>query len=195
MNKNYILILVIFFLFTGPGPSLFFLNKYTVSFLPLISIIAVIYLLKDEIKFFDFQQLISKEIMLKAWLGIQVGVYAHAACALMFPAEINLTEQLLSNYAVMAVNIVLIGPIIEEIVYRKIIFGFLHQKFGFFSGAVLSSLLFSLAHFSMQRALAYFAVGMILCYISYKQSSNLPNIYAHIILNYAAILAQTIKIT
>jgi uncharacterized protein len=193
MSKKYIFILIIFFLLTGPGPSVLFLNKFTVSFFPIISLITTLFLLKDELLQYNLNHLLKKEHFKDAWIGIQVGVYAHAACALLLPAEENLTNQLLVTYAVMAVNVVFFGPIIEEIVYRKILFGFLNIKFGFWPAAVCSSLIFALGHFSVQRVLAYFIVGMIFCYISSKNSSNVPNTYAHIALNYAALVAQTIK--
>ncbi|MFL6479464.1 MAG: CPBP family intramembrane glutamic endopeptidase, partial [Bacillales bacterium] len=53
----------------------------------------------------------------------------------------------------------IIGPILEEIVFRKIIFGALHNRFNFFISALISSVIFAAAHMEFQHILLYSAMG------------------------------------
>ncbi|TDF95800.1 CPBP family intramembrane glutamic endopeptidase [Paenibacillus piri] len=192
MKKNELLILLIFFAFAGPGPSLFFINKYTVSFLPILSIVSIAYLLRKQIAAADFNLIIKNCSYKLVWQGLQYCIFAHALCTLIFKPSGILTDDLMARYSIMAVNVVLIGPVVEEVVYRKIIFGSLHAKWPFAAAAAVSSLIFAAAHLSPERALAYFLVGLILCYVYKKSASIFPVIVIHALLNFIPIIYNTL---
>ena len=78
--------------------------------------------------------------------------------------------------------IVLAGPILEEIIFRKIIFGAIAQKTNFWIGALISSLLFAFAHFD-GHLIIYTSIGLVLCYLYSKTKRLIVSITAHAAMN------------
>jgi membrane protease YdiL (CAAX protease family) len=194
MFKNeYGLILLLFFLFSGPGPSMLFLNQYTVSLLPLLTIAAVLFLLRQEIQSADFNAIIKQCNYKLVLQGLQYCIFSHALCTLIFGQSAIVTDALMDKYMIMAVNVVLFGPVVEEVVYRKIIFGSLHARWPFAVSAAVSSLVFATAHLSLERFLAYFLVGLILCYVYKKTAGIYSVIVIHAALNFIPILYDTLR--
>jgi membrane protease YdiL (CAAX protease family) len=193
LKKEYIIILIIFFLFTGPGPSMFVLNKYTVSILPIACFATVFYLLRKEIFSADYNLIIKGTNYKLVFNSLKYCIFAHAIVALIFKPETLLSEDLITLYAIMPINVVLFGPIIEEIVYRKIIFGSLNRKFSFAVAATASSAIFGVAHMSWKLFLAYFLVGYILCFLYKKTASLYSPVLVHACLNLIPVLFKTLK--
>jgi len=194
MKRNEAWILVIFFLFVGPGPIMLMLNKYTVSLAPLGSMIAILWLLKQEIKETNLEQLLkSRSTYAWAFQALKYAIFAHALTTLLFRPPMSITESLLDQYLVMPFYVIALGPIMEEIAYRKIIFGLLNRRFHFWVGAIISSAIFAVAHFSIDRVLGYFAVGLIFCYVYKKSESIVPTMLAHASLNYISVLMATLR--
>jgi membrane protease YdiL (CAAX protease family) len=193
-TRNWI-ILIVFFLFVGPGAAMFTLNKYTVSLFPLCSFVFVIWLLRKDIAAASFDALLkSRSTYSNAFFALKYSIFAHAITTIALHPPIDLPERdLLGTYLIFAFYMIVIGPIMEELAYRKVIFGFLNNKFGFWTAAIVSSGIFATAHFSWQRAPAYFAVGMLLCYVYRKSGSLTPAIMAHMSLNFISILVSTLR--
>ena len=194
MKKQYIWILLIFFLFVGPGPTVFFLNNYTVALFPPASLIAVLWLLKDELVAAHLNRVPNQQGTYQwAFEALKYSIFAHAATTLMFRPQPNLTETLLGSYLVMPFYVVAVGPVLEEIAYRKIIFGALARRFNFWTGALVSSAIFTLGHFSWDRALGYFAVGLIFCHVYRRCGSIVPTMMAHSALNLISLIVGTLR--
>ncbi|MGG5253519.1 lysostaphin resistance A-like protein [Neobacillus sp. SM06] len=88
-----------------------------------------------------------------------------------------------NNSFKMTFLIVMIAPILEEFIFRKIIFEFLNRKMNITSAAVISSLVFSLYHFDFANTISYFLMGMTFSTI-YILSKNLFNsMVAHMVMN------------
>lgn len=96
---------------------------------------------------------------------------------------VDLTK--LSPYLILVVGIV--GPILEEIVFRKIIFGSLYRKIGFWAAGVISSLLFAFAHMD-KHILLYGLIGLTLCYLYKKTGRIVVSMFAHASMNTIVIL-------
>ena len=60
--------------------------------------------------------------------------------------------------------------ILEEIVFRKILFGTLYKKFNFFIAAIISSLVFAAIHFDFTHLLVYTAMGLVFAFLYVKRS-------------------------
>lgn len=58
-----------------------------------------------------------------------------------------------------------IGPMLEEIVFRKIFFGSLRSKMPFIIAAAISSFVFAVVHMDLSHLLTYFLIGFFLCYV------------------------------
>lgn len=86
----------------------------------------------------------------------------------------------------------IIGPILEEIVFRKIIFGALHQRFNFIISALISSVIFAAAHMEFQHILLYSAMGFTFAFLYVKTKSIFVPIFAHVAMNTLVVLVQSV---
>ncbi|MBN8194460.1 CPBP family intramembrane metalloprotease [Bacillus sp. NTK074B] len=86
----------------------------------------------------------------------------------------------------------IIGPILEEIVFRKIIFGVLYEKMHFFFAALISSVIFALAHFEPEHVILYSAMGFTFAFLYVKTKRILVPIFAHVAMNTTVVLMQSI---
>ncbi|MGV3488237.1 MAG: CPBP family intramembrane glutamic endopeptidase [Tuberibacillus sp.] len=85
--------------------------------------------------------------------------------------------------------IVIVGPILEEIVFRKIIFGQLARKTKFWIGAIISSLVFALAH-ADGHLIIYGSMGLVLCFLYWKTRRIVIPMIAHGTMNALAVLVS-----
>lgn len=93
--------------------------------------------------------------------------------------------------AVIIVSSVL-GPILEEIIFRKIIFGSLHKRFNFFLSALISSVIFALAHFEPEHILLYSAMGFTFAFLYVKTNRIWVPMFAHVAMNTLVVLIQSV---
>ncbi|MBP3040186.1 CPBP family intramembrane metalloprotease [Bacillaceae bacterium Marseille-Q3522] len=84
----------------------------------------------------------------------------------------------------------IIGPILEEIVFRKIIFGSLNKRLNFFFSALISSVIFSLAHGEPVHTLLYCSIGFTFAFLYVKTKRILVPIIAHVSMNTLVVILQ-----
>ena len=84
---------------------------------------------------------------------------------------------------VMIIVIAVIGPILEEFVFRRVIFGSFFQVWGFWLSAIVSAIVFAAIHFDFTHILLYTICGLIFAFLYYKTKRLLTSIVAHILLN------------
>jgi len=84
----------------------------------------------------------------------------------------------------------IMGPILEEIVFRKILFGTLYKRFNFFIAAIISSLVFAAIHFDFTHLLVYTAMGLVFAFLYVKTKRIIVPIMAHVAMNTMVALAQ-----
>lgn len=87
-------------------------------------------------------------------------------------------------------SVIIMAPLIEELLFRGVLFTFLKQRFGFKSGLILSALIFSLFHFSPSQGLgnvtlliSLFILGGFLAFLYERQGSLLASIGLHMSFN------------
>lgn len=76
-----------------------------------------------------------------------------------------------------------IGPILEEIVFRLVIFGALYKRFGFWIAGIGSSLIFAAIHMDFTHLLVYTAMGLVFAFLYVKTGRILVPIIAHVAIN------------
>ncbi|EPZ38631.1 metal-dependent membrane protease [Anoxybacillus ayderensis] len=86
----------------------------------------------------------------------------------------------------------IVGPILEEIIFRKIIFGTLYQKYNFFLSATVSSLLFAVVHLEFEHLLLYATMGFVFAFLYVKTKRILVPIAAHVLMNTFVVVIQTL---
>lgn len=106
-----------------------------------------------------------------------------------FPAEFTETGL---GLAVLAVIAVVVAPVAEETFFRGFIFAGLGKRFGYGWGAVISALLFSLAHMQPGAFLPIFILGLFLAWLYMRTGSIWPCIFTHFTYNSLALLIMII---
>lgn len=84
----------------------------------------------------------------------------------------------------------IVGPILEEIIFRKIIFGSLHKRFNFFISALISSLIFAAVHADFTHLLIYTAMGFTFAYLYVRTKRLIVPIAAHVAMNTLVLIVQ-----
>lgn len=83
-----------------------------------------------------------------------------------------------------------VGPILEEVVFRKIIFGSLYKRTNFVIAALASSLIFGFAHLELKHLLVYTAMGFTFAFLYVKTKRIIVPIVAHVTMNSFVLLIQ-----
>lgn len=106
------------------------------------------------------------------------------------PADSANTQSLFlitKEFPIFFIMIAITGPIMEEYVFRKVIFGSLTEHTGTIGAAVISSLLFAFIHMD-GHWLVYSSMGFVFCYVYMKTKNIAAPMIAHMLMNTAAIL-------
>jgi uncharacterized protein len=109
------------------------------------------------------------------------------------PPETDVYTQLLGNATIITfiLNLILAGilaPILEETIFRGIIYGSLQTYFGKWTAAAISSIIFSGLHFQMHGFFPRFILGMVLCHLYSKYRSLYPSMAMHAVNNIVALV-------
>jgi uncharacterized protein len=160
-----------------------------------VGLLFIIYLLRTDMKNrHNVPGRVSRTAAVK-WsiLGVFLAFAAQMVAGLI---EVNLlgidpgsenTESLVDIAKALPLFIIvggLIAPIMEEIIFRKIIFGSLYHKFNnFYIAAIVSSLIFAAIHFDFTHLLIYTAMGFTFAFLYVKTKRILVPIIAHAAMN------------
>ena len=87
------------------------------------------------------------------------------------------------NFAIAVLSNIIAAPIIEEIIFRGLIFDRLKKAMPVIPAMVISSVLFGLAHGQIIWICYATAVGLVLAFIYHKTRSIIPCMTAHMVLN------------
>ena len=95
--------------------------------------------------------------------------------------------ELLSNIAktapIIIFAMVLFAPFLEEVVFRRIIFGGLYTKTNFWVAAIVSAIVFAAVHNELQHLLMYLMPGLAFAFVYYKTKRLLTPMIAHFLMN------------
>ena len=91
---------------------------------------------------------------------------------------------------IIIVSIVIFAPLLEEVLFRRILFGGLYQKTNFIIAAILSALIFAAVHGELQHLLIYSAPALVFSYIYYRTKRLLAPIIAHLLMNGFVVIIQ-----
>ncbi|WP_233201621.1 MULTISPECIES: CPBP family intramembrane glutamic endopeptidase [unclassified Sporosarcina] len=95
--------------------------------------------------------------------------------------------ELLSNISktapIIIFAMVLFAPFLEEVVFRRIIFGGLYTKTNFWVAAIVSAIVFAAVHNELQHLLMYLMPGLAFAFVYYKTKRLLTPMIAHFLMN------------
>ncbi|WP_159799182.1 CPBP family intramembrane glutamic endopeptidase [Flavobacterium sp. MK4S-17] len=80
-------------------------------------------------------------------------------------------------------RVLLITPVLEELLFRKLIFAKLKSTYKLYPSIVLTSLLFSISHLDINNLLIFFIGSILLCLIYFKTNDVRYSIALHIAMN------------
>lgn len=84
----------------------------------------------------------------------------------------------------------IIAPVLEEIVFRKVIFGSLYKRFNFFIAGILSALIFGVVHLEIEHLLVYTAMGFVFAFLYVQTKRIIVPIIVHAAMNTLVVLYQ-----
>jgi len=84
---------------------------------------------------------------------------------------------------------VVVGPVVEEILFRGLFYGVLLKRFAPGGAMVISSLLFAAAHEDLAYFLPLFYFGLVVAWFRWKSGSLGLSILIHCLSNGAALLS------
>lgn len=140
----------------------------------------------------------KKDLIKYILLGLGVSFLMSILVSLMMSALENVvifeTPDFTAKYTtidnfVIFIFVVLIGPIMEELLYRGLIFKKL-QNYGWWYGAIIVSLLFALGHGNIPQAIGAFFISLVLCLVTFKSDSLIPAIIIHMLNNFIAQISE-----
>ncbi|KGK85459.1 CAAX protease [Desulfosporosinus sp. HMP52] len=109
------------------------------------------------------------------------------------PPETDVYSKLLGDVTgyTLILNLLLAGilaPLVEETLFRGVIFGSLQAYFGKWTAAVISATIFSALHFQAYGFFPRFVLGMVLVYLYDRYKSLYPSVGLHALNNIVATL-------
>lgn len=134
-----------------------------------------------------------------ALFGVFLALFAQALAAnierlIGVPTGSENTQQILKMINTFPLAILvssILGPILEEIIFRKILFGTLYKRFNFFISAVTSSVIFALAHMEPQHILLYASMGFTFAFLYVRTKHIIVPIFAHVAMNTLVVIIQS----
>lgn len=127
-----------------------------------------------------------------AWFGQGIAVLIEMQVFDIKPGSEN-TELIVSLTKMNPLFLLLpaiIGPIVEELVFRYVIFNGLRRKMNVAAAAVLSALIFGLFHLEFVHLLIYFVMGLVLTFVYIQTKRIIVPIIVHMALNTITVTMQ-----
>lgn len=99
--------------------------------------------------------------------------------------DLGLSQQLEHNSLILAfIVLVVVGPFVEELMFRGYLFGWLRRSnIGFVPTTLIVSSLFALVHFQWNVALDVFVLSLVMCYMREKTGSLWTSVIIHALKN------------
>ena len=82
-----------------------------------------------------------------------------------------------------------LAPIVEELVFRGLLYGWVAGRWGGTAGLVVSSLAFAAAHYEPAHVILVLPLGFLFGWLRWRTDSLLPSLFSHIMNNGFALLA------
>ncbi|RDW18830.1 CPBP family intramembrane glutamic endopeptidase [Oceanobacillus chungangensis] len=173
---------------------------YWTVFSFILGLVIVLFLMKPDMQM-RTERDASSAVMVITWsiLGLFMAYFAQAFSVMLEIAIFGITPGSANTAQIMDISrafplfvIVpaLIGPILEEIIFRKIIFGSFYKKMNFFFAALLSALIFGFIHQEPEHILIYASMGFVFAYLYVITKRIITPIIVHMAMNSLTIFAQ-----
>lgn len=124
-------------------------------------------------------------------LGQSLGAYIEQKIGIDMGSENTEAIMNVTKVApIMMLATVIFGPVLEELVFRRVIFGSLIQNYNFWISSIISAIFFAAIHMDFTHIILYTICGMVFAFLYYKTKRLLTSIIAHVLLNGFVTFAQ-----
>jgi hypothetical protein len=96
---------------------------------------------------------------------------------------VEVMDEMLKYPIKLVLEVVILGPILEEIVYRGILLEYLAQKYGNLKALLVTSFLFGLIHLNWHQSINAFFMGLLMGWVYLKTRNLLHTLAFHMIQN------------
>jgi membrane protease YdiL (CAAX protease family) len=96
-----------------------------------------------------------------------------------------------TGLALFAITAIVVAPLFEETFFRGFLFQGLARSWGVVAGAVVSAIVFALAHQQLSVIVPFFVLGLLLAWVFYRTRSLWANIVLHASFNAVSVLLWT----
>ncbi|HJH10561.1 MAG TPA: CPBP family intramembrane metalloprotease [Metalysinibacillus jejuensis] len=118
------------------------------------------------------------------FLGQTIGAYIELALGIdMGSANTESIMNVTKIAPIMIVATVFLGPVLEELVFRRVIFGSIIQHYNFWIAGIISAIIFAAIHMDFTHIILYTICGLIFAFLYHKTKRLITPIIAHILLN------------
>lgn len=207
--KNNSLSLTLTYLLSMSLPSIFLAffknNNIYYSAITLCGLLGMLCMLFFNNKKYPFNNQVSSPNKTTARGAIVWGLVGTFAALLLqrlsFLVETNLFDQslesqntaatlnVLIHYPYYIIFVILAAPIMEELVFRKVLYGNLSTLIGPIGAALTSSTLFSIAH-QDGHFITYAVMGLTFCYIYTKTGRLRASMLSHVLMNTVIVVSS-----
>ncbi len=163
-------------------------------FSALITILIVYRLSKNEF-ITDIKQKLSKKYLILIPLALLANTGLSRMVSLFSLGDISnsykkIEEVFFSgSIAVQFLALVVVIPIMEEMIFRGMVYNRIKEYTGsLYAGAMISSLMFALYHFDLLQGIYTFLLGILLVYIYERYKNIMAPMILHMITNFFAII-------
>jgi membrane protease YdiL (CAAX protease family) len=87
------------------------------------------------------------------------------------------------------VVLALLAPLVEELIFRGLVYGWVAGRWGTISGWLVSSLAFAAAHYEPAHIVLVLPLGLLFGWLRRRTDSLLPSLASHIVNNGFAVIA------
>lgn len=140
-----------------------------------------------------FNKMNIKDIMYITLFGIGLSVIVLILSGILtklIPSYTNVQKQLeyTRNSISQLFIIIILIPIYEEIIFRRVIFGYLKENYNIICAIIIQALVFGIAHGNIVQGIYTFILGVALAFVYMYCNSLWASIILHIIFNLFGIL-------
>lgn len=135
---------------------------------------------------------VSGKVMLLSIMLVFAAMFMFNVLAqeLGLPDELAETMQQVSNNLLGCISIAVLAPILEEVLFRGAIQGYLMRKYNPVVGIALASIIFGLIHMNPIQIFYATCLGLVFGWIYYRTRSLMPVVIGHVLNNSLAAITM-----
>lgn len=91
---------------------------------------------------------------------------------------------------IIIISMVIFAPLLEEIIFRRVLFGGIYTKSNVWIAAIVSALVFAVVHMELEHTLVYMAPALAFSFVYYKSKRLLAPMIGHFLMNGFVVIIQ-----